>query len=375
MKKYLLFIFLLLTMNLADTFSQPFCLATDDTLNLSSLMGAISQTNDGGYILAGSIHQVTGTLYDGYLLRLNSVGNIQWTKRIEFINTSMGFNSILQLSDNSYVVGGIIAPSSNPTNYDFLILKFDSLGSIVWHNSVGGALADIAYSMVQSNDGGFVIAGSTKSFGSGNNDAYVIKFNSVGVLQWTKVIGDADEQIIRSIVKSPDGGYALAGINGIYGINSKFYVIKMSDVGNVQWISNITLNSIPGWGSAHKILNGSNGRFIVGGNYDRGGGFNDVLIVKIDSAGSPLSSVKYDDAASEFDGVFSMTQINNNRYVIGDYFKIYLTDSIGSILSIRKPTNNFDQISMGGCVKQMTEELFKVAEFNIILLKILMPIF
>jgi hypothetical protein len=83
--------------------------------------------------------------------------------------------------------------------------------------TIGGSGDDFAHSIIQSSDGGYVVAGSTQSFGAGGSDFYVVKLDSSGNVQWTKTIGGSDWDFAGSIIQSSDGGYVLAGYTRSFG--------------------------------------------------------------------------------------------------------------------------------------------------------------
>jgi hypothetical protein len=124
-------------------------------------------------------------------------------------------------------------------------VKLDSSGNVIWTKTIGGSDNDEARSIIQSSDGGYVVAGYTESFGAGYGDIYVVKLDSSGNVIWTKTIGGSGGDGARSIIRSSDGGYVFAGSTTSFGVgNSDIYVVKMDANGNVCFSQNITNYSV-----------------------------------------------------------------------------------------------------------------------------------
>ncbi|MFZ8802650.1 MAG: hypothetical protein ACO2PO_06640 [Candidatus Calescibacterium sp.] len=156
-----------------------------------------------------------------------------------------GAFSIIQSSDGGYVVAGWTLSFGAGYSYDFYVVKLDSSGNVQWTKTIGGKGTDKAYSIIQSSDGGYVVAGETRSFGAGYSDFYVVKLDSSGNVQWTKTIGGKDTDEAYSIIQSSDGGYVVAGRTRSFGAGDyDFYVVKMDANGNVCFSQNITNYSV-----------------------------------------------------------------------------------------------------------------------------------
>jgi uncharacterized protein (DUF2147 family) len=116
--------------------------------------------------------------------------------------------SIQQTSDGGYIVAGFSYSSSS--SLDFLIIKLNSSGNIQWAKTIGGTNSDYTYSIQQTSDGGYIVAGYSYSFSS-YSDSLIIKLNSSGNIQWAKTIGGTNSDGVYSIQQTSDGGYIVAG--------------------------------------------------------------------------------------------------------------------------------------------------------------------
>ncbi|MCX6291542.1 MAG: T9SS type A sorting domain-containing protein [Bacteroidetes bacterium] len=190
----------------------------------------VEQTNDGGYIIGGFNY---GNLY---FIRLNMSGDTLWAR--EYINYSLKYttcNSIHQTPDSNYIIAGEIWDSGS-IHSDVLLVKVNSAGDTLWTKVYGGIDRDEASSVQPTNDGGFIIAGYTKSFGADSADVYLIKTNGNGDTLWTKAFGGVLDDFGNSVKQTNDHGYVIAGSTSSFGAGgSDVYLIKTDSIGNILW--------------------------------------------------------------------------------------------------------------------------------------------
>ena len=196
---------------------------------------SIKQTNDGGYVLAGYTWRPPNSYYHIYIVKLDSSGNLQWERILGGPSVDIA-HSIIQTTDGGYAIAGY-SRTSNTDN--FYIVKLDENGLFQWNTAVGGSLDDRAYSIIQTADGGYAIAGETLSysFSGANQNMYIVKLDSVGVLQWTRVVGGTQTDRARDIMQTTDGGYIAAGHTNSHASQSinRVYIVKLNINGELQW--------------------------------------------------------------------------------------------------------------------------------------------
>ena len=141
--------------------------------------------------------------------------------------------SLIQTSDGGYLIAGY-TESFGTGGVDVYVVKLDASGNLQWTKTIGGPESDGGNSLIQTSDGGYVIAGSTKSFGAGEADVYVVKLDANGNLQWTKTIGAKNKNYSKSsLIQTSDGGYAIAGHTESFGAGKwDVYVVKLDKNGN-----------------------------------------------------------------------------------------------------------------------------------------------
>jgi predicted secreted protein len=193
---------------------------------------ALVQTGDGGYALAGWRDALGAANYDFWLVKTDSSGNAQWNKTYGGTSVDCAY-ALVQTSGGGYALVGI-TNSFGAGSWDFWLVKADSLGNAQWNKTYGGTTDDYANDLVQTSDGGYVLTGETGSFGAGGGDSWLVKTDSAGNMMWNKTYGGINTDGAYALVQTGDGGYALAGYTRSYGAgNSDFWLVKTDANGNI----------------------------------------------------------------------------------------------------------------------------------------------
>ncbi|MFH1005457.1 MAG: T9SS type A sorting domain-containing protein [Bacteroidota bacterium] len=178
----------------------------------------IQYTSDGGFIIAGTTNFYGSGNTAIYLIKVDSNCTHQWSKAIGGIGIEWGF-SVKQTFDKGFVVAGY-TNSFGYGGYDMYLVKTDSAGNILWEKTYGGTNWDFAYCVQQTSDSGFVLCGSTFSFGNGNEDSYIVKTNKNGDTLWTRTTGGDSTDIAYSIIIYNDSTYLFTGETNSFGKGS-----------------------------------------------------------------------------------------------------------------------------------------------------------
>lgn len=246
---------------------------------------SIDQTSDGGYIVAGSTSSndmdVT-TNYgaeDFWVLKLDASGMKQWEYSYGGPGTDVA-NCVIQTTDLGYIVAGYTNSVTGQItqsygNFDYWVVKLSASGSMLWQHSYGGADIDQANDIIQTSDGGFMIAGKSYSPDGlitnpkGMSDAWLVKINSSGTLEWARNYGGSLLDEAKSVIQTPDMGYLVACSSNSADSNvtvnhgaEDYWIIKLNSLGVIQWQKSFGGSSgdIPS-----KIIKTNDNNFFVAG--------------------------------------------------------------------------------------------------------------
>ena len=158
-------------------------------------------------------------------------------------------------------------------------------GAITWDKTFGGSKDDKAYSIAQTSDGGYIVAGDTESKGAGLDDVWVIKLDKNGNKEWDKTFGGKYYDEPYSIAQTSDGGYIVAGYTDSKGAGGEdVWVIKLDKNGNKEWDKTFGGSD---WDKANSVIQTSDGGYIVAGDTEsKGAGGDDAWVIKLDKNGN-----------------------------------------------------------------------------------------
>lgn len=246
---------------------------------------SMDQTSDGGFILAGSWHPQYSGYWDMYLVKIDSLGNQEWDSTFGFSGNHHDYcASVKQTTEGGYIIAGRTDSTIAGLGYDILVIKLDQTGSVEWQSLYGGERNDICQSIIQTDDGGYFISGSTNSL-STLDDFYAVKTDSIGNIEWETQIGGDEYDRCTDGIQTEDGGYAMAGFSNSFSSSfNDFYVVKLYPDGEIEWervIGNEYNNQ------ARSVRQTSDQGFIICGNTElTNPGHTQGYIVKLDDSGS-----------------------------------------------------------------------------------------
>jgi hypothetical protein len=297
---------------------------------------AVHQTMDWGYIVAGANSSFGAGDYDVWLLKLDSAGNISWQRTYGGTTTAETNPRVIQTMDGGYLLG---ATSATFTSWgsDLWVFKLDSAGNITWQNMYGGTSEESIGGLLEQSPGHYLVSGTTSSFGSGNDDiwllqldnsgalirkdtfghsgndraspaiartsdggfvlggsaqpvdasdadVWVLKFNSTGGVTWSRTYGGTGADSLNHIVPTGDEGYILIADSTSFGGNQNVWVVKLDKYGNITWQKTYGGASID---SGNSIFETSDGGYIITGSSESfGTGASDGWIIKTDALGN-----------------------------------------------------------------------------------------
>jgi hypothetical protein len=283
--------------------------------SLDDLDYSVQQTNDGGYIMSGVTNSFGAGDYDVYLIKTDFIGDTLWTKTYGGISDEYSY-SIQQTTEGGYIIAG----STNgfgAGDYDVYLIKTDTNGDTLWTKTFGGTGVDYGTSVQQCADGGYVVAGYTGSFGDFYHDVYLIRTKPTGDTVWTKIFGGFGKDEGMSVQQTADDGYLIAGNTRSFdvGANDHVYLIKTDTTGDTLWTKTYG-GTI--WDYGYSVHQSADGGYIIAGITNSfGSGLYDVYLIKTDATGDTLWTKTYGGAG--YDYAYSVQQTTDGGYIIAGY--------------------------------------------------------
>lgn len=336
--------------------------------NSQDYLYSMAKSADGGYLLGGTSYSDSSgdksenSLgdFDYWVVKINSLGEIEWENTIGG-NKAETLWSVAQTSDGGFILGGtsesdVSGDKTDPAAAsDYWVVKLDIFGNIEWQKTIGGDYSDNIFAIKQTSDGGYILGGSSNSNISGDKtedskgifDFWIVKLSTTGTVEWDKTVGGDDFDIAQTIIQSSDGGYVVGGYSesGISGDKSEnpigftdYWVFKLSATGELEWENTI---GGTGYESIYSIIETAEGGYILAGPSDSNisgdktedSQGTDYWIVKLNSAGQ----VEWDNTygGEEADSLYSIEATGENTF--------YLLGSSNSNISDDKTENSLGE--------------------------------
>ena len=192
----------------------------------------VKQTSDGGYIITGYTWSSISEVSDILLIKTDSQGNEEWSRHYGGENYDTAYE-VDETSDGGFIIVGF-TNSFEANNFDVWLIKTSPEGDEEWNRTFGGSGSERGRSVEQTSDGGFIFTGYTSSFGSGGNDLWLVKTNSQGTKKWSKTFGGTLRDDGYSVEQTSDGGFIITGTTNSFGSGSDdFWLIKTDEDGNI----------------------------------------------------------------------------------------------------------------------------------------------
>ncbi|MBN4081579.1 T9SS type A sorting domain-containing protein [bacterium AH-315-C07] len=255
-------------------------------------------TPDSGFVVIGWSSGFTASQYDMFVTKYNKAYNVEWTK----LFVKSGYESaidVITTTDGDYVIAGYASSVA-------LIMKLDKNGNLLWANTQGINNTDKAQRIQETSDKGFIMAGYIIR-DSTDWDISVKKLDSLGNLQWSKIIYTDTTDLITDIIQTPQNEYVIAGYTR-YGTPAKptsSFLIKLDSIGNILWGNTYVIDSTMSLGNT--IIVEANGNIIFTGSGQ------DAFILTVDGAGNVIKISSYGNFFTS--GKVILKQ--NNKYYIG----------------------------------------------------------
>ena len=355
----------LITLLLFSTFAAP---AISQTLiwdnNFGGMLNEMGTScevlPDSSIIILGTTYSYGSGLADLYLVKTDYLGNPIWTRAYGGDSTDFGYD-VQMTTDGGFIIVG--NTTMNHISKDVYLVKVDSTGLVEWEKTFGGAGSDDGQSVRQTYDNGFIITGTTNSIGNGYTDIYLIKTDSLGNLEWQKAFGGAGGESGCAGRQTPDSGYVLIGSTGSFGEGySSIYVVRTDKNGDSLWAYTYGGNRADFGYSVEVTADG--GLIFVGATASFGNGESDAYLIKTDPFGNPEWDYTY--GGNYDDRGYKVKELNSGNFILTGKTESY-SSTIDAYLIMTNPigqpvwTSNF-----GGNLSDEGTAIAFDAEENII---------
>jgi hypothetical protein len=315
------------------------------------------QTKDGGYIITGYTSSYGADAPfswlikvqhrgDLWLIKTDAEGQKEWDRTYGGLGKDLGF-FVQQTKDEGYIIVGGKKSFWIIGSYDLWILKTDAKGNVLWDRTFGGSGEDLGFSVQQTNDDGYIIAGYT-SFTNGKK-AWIIKIDSQGNKQLDMATGRADSEA-ASIGLTKDGGYIITGYTPSSGSGKEdVWLIKTNSKLHWDWLKTF---GGPNRDLGLSVQETEDGGYIIAGLTESfGAGKGDVWLIKTDSKGDREWDRTF--GGSNFDSGASVQQTRDGGYIVtgyntttidnvGSYSRLFNSDNIGRVWLIKTDSEGIE---------------------------------
>jgi len=275
---------------------------------------ALQQTRDGGYLLLGRTNSFGAGYYDIWLIKTDADGNLVWEKTFGGRYNDDAF-SVLQTADGGFIVTGTTPPRG--TDKDIWVIRVDADGNELWNRTYGGLSPEAISSFQQTAEGGYIILGTTRSFGAGSYDIWVVKTDAEGTVEWDRTFGGPNLEEALSIEQTSDGGYIILGDTPSLNAGGfDLWLIKTDPQGNKEWDRTYGGDDV----ELPRVLElaADGGYLLLGLTRSFGGGNFDLWLVKTDAEGNAEWDQTY--GGWGYENAYVLDQAGSGYLLLGQTF-------------------------------------------------------
>jgi hypothetical protein len=308
--------------------------------NFDEFIFSLEQTSDSGFVLAGYTRSFSMGNSDAYVIRTNANGTLLWSKNYGGFDWEY-FTSIRQISSNRLIACGNTSTFGSGTG-DIYLVEMDLSGNIVWTKTLGGTGLDGGNSIQKTFDNGFIITGSTSSFTATSGRIYLVKTDSSGNSMWGKIFGGVLGEAGFCVRQCADSGFIVTGYTNSFGAGGQdAFLLKTNINGNLQWMK--TYGGV--WEDmGYSVEQTDDGGFIFTGRTQSfgpdSGIARNIYLVKTTAMGDTLWTRTY---GSVINNGYSVKQVNDGGYIIASSptrMNVIRTDSLGHTAGCNEYTTN-----------------------------------
>ena len=280
----------------------------------------VIETSDGAYLIAGTANSSGGNP-DFWLIKTDLNGVMLWNRTYGEDGFDCAY-SVIETSEGDYVIAGSIwsfgftDPFTSGSN-NFWLVKTDSDGNVLWKQTYGRDNSDIPYCVIETTDGGYALAGYTGN-GYGNDDFWLIKTDKNGTMMWNQTYGGLENDVAHSLIQTSDEGFALVGYTHSVSDSRKVLLVKTDNYGKMQWNQTYgtTIFDTEAFAMAHDLVETADGGFAIAAEKSVYMGGHDFWLIKTDQEGIVEWNQTYGKVDFEFDRPESLIVTSDGGFVI-----------------------------------------------------------
>lgn len=358
----------------------------------------VQPTADYGFILAGSsLSQKTGNKtsdnegdLDYWVWKMNEDGDLDWQKNYGGSGADL-LQSIRNTSDGGFILAGtsdsgvgLFKKDSCRGNEDFWIIKLNAKGNEEWQRTIGGSGRDLVRTISQTQDGGYIIGGSsdseqghnTQNIGTdkyskseksrGNMDYWIVKLDNQGEIKWQRTLGGKYVDILESLITTKDGGYLASGFSNSPASQDKshdgygegdYWIIKLDKDGNPEWQQNLGGESDD---HLYSTVQTTDGGYIIAGDSVSNTSGNkkkanksgtDFWVIKLDEQGEILWQETYNTGKTDI--LTSAVENVDGTILLGGYAQ---SETIGTNKKDKKEINDYIALKISAAGEEIWKE-------------------
>jgi len=289
--------------------------------------GSVTELLDGNFLYTGATTTYGSGGRDILIIKFAQDFSIVWQKTIGNLNDEFVYDRhhVHENADGTIVIVG------NSTEgiiggEDILLLKLDGLGNSLWSKVYGGTSNERGITLEKSLDGGYILGGNTYSYPNGNNNIYLVKIDSNGVIGWNWSFGNTLKTAtqITDIVTLTDSSYIFSGVYDGASSNGNSFIGRIDKNGTLLWIKRYTFGNNFGWEGVNGLSLANNS--IIATGVTRGfmqhGGLSDGIVLNLDFNGNVIWSKVYGGVGDDW---LYRVNIDNQQNIIS----VIYSNSIG----------------------------------------------
>ena len=307
-------------------------------------------------MLVGKDRSWPESLLDMRAIKVDCDGNELWSKRMGSEWFEFCY-SVVESPDSCYILAGTWQRRGDDHDIVGLVIKLSQDGDSLWSQTYGGDDSDYFFDCIITDDGGMAFVGNTGSYGDGSWDAWLVKTDADGEIEWHNSFGGQNTEELRTVIQTPDGGYALAGITASYGGGRyDLFLVKTNSSGEEEWRNHYGTDEVE-W--CTDAIQTSDGGYVIAGYSYSEDEYGNYYIVRTNGEGEVIWERQYATEGRYGDILQSVIQTGDGGFVLAGYSSGFRQVSSDDYYIVRIDSTG-DVLWTAGYGTQHSEKCYKI---------------